>query len=161
MTITSVIRRSAFIVLLALATPSGLVEATATRADEVGSVRLLVGRSAIVDTGSPIARISLTSSEIADAMVTQPNQLLVQGKLPGTTTMFVWNRAGAMSRYDVVVERDLSVLTQHMRELFPGEQINVASNGKSGVISGRISSKLQSEKATLLELLEQLRGGSG
>jgi pilus assembly protein CpaC len=148
MTITSVIRRSAFIVLLALATPSGLVEATATRADEVGSVRLLVGRSAIVDTGSPIARISLTSSEIADAMVTQPNQLLVQGKLPGTITMFVWNRAGAMSRYDVVVERDLSVLTQHMRELFPGEQINVASNGKSVVISGRISSKLLSEKAT-------------
>jgi pilus assembly protein CpaC len=152
MTITSVTCRSAFIVLLTLATPSGLVEAAASRAtngaDEVGSVRLLVGRSAIVDTGSPIARISLTSAEIADAMVTQPNQLLIQGKLPGTITMFVWNRAGAMSRYDVVVERDLSTLSKHMRELFPGEDIAVASNGKSVVISGSVSSKLLSEKAT-------------
>jgi pilus assembly protein CpaC len=152
MTITSVIRRSAFIVLLTLATPHGLLEAAATRAadgaDEAGSVRLLVGRSAIVDTGSPIARISLTSAEIADAMVTQPNQLLIQGKLPGTITMFVWNRAGAMSRYDVVVERDLSTLSHHMRELFPGENIVVASNGKSVVISGRVSSKHLSEKAT-------------
>ncbi len=152
MTITSVIRRSAFIVLLTLATPSGVVEAAATRAadgaDEVGSVRLLVGRSAIVDTGSPIARISLTSADIADAMVTQPNQLLIQGKLPGTITMFVWSRAGAMTRYDVVVERDLSTLSQHMRELFPGENIVVASNGKSVVISGRVSSKHLSEKAT-------------
>jgi pilus assembly protein CpaC len=151
MTITSVIRRSAFIVLLTLATPHGLVEAAATRADggadEVGSVRLLVGRSAIVDTGSPIARISLTSADIADAMVTQPNQLLIQGKLPGTISMFVWNRAGAMSRYDVVVERDLSTLSHHMRELFPGENIVVASNGKSVVISGRVSSKHLSEKA--------------
>ena len=151
MTITTVIRRSAFIVLLALATPSGVVQAAANRAanptDEVGSVRLLVGRSAIVDTGSPIARISLTSAEIADAMVTQPNQLLIQGKLPGTITMFVWNRAGAMSRYDVVVERDLSTLAQHMRELFPGENIAVASNGKSVVISGKISSKHLSDKA--------------
>jgi pilus assembly protein CpaC len=59
----------------------------------------------------------------------------------------VWNRAGAMSRYDVVVERDLSTLAQHMRELFPGENITVASNGKSVVISGKISSKHLSEKA--------------
>ncbi|HUE89112.1 MAG TPA: pilus assembly protein N-terminal domain-containing protein [Vicinamibacterales bacterium] len=149
---TSAIRRLAFIVLLTLATPAGLVEAADTRAaagaDEIGSVRLLVGRSAIVNTGSPIARISLTSSDIADAMVTQPNQLLIQGKLPGTITMFVWNRAGAMSRYDVIVERDLSTLSHHMRDLFPGQNIIVASNGKSVVISGTVSSKELSEKAT-------------
>ncbi len=58
------------------------------------------------------------------------NQRLIQGKLPGAFTMFVWNRAGAMSRYDVVVERDLSILSQHMRELFPNENIVVATNGK-------------------------------
>ncbi len=36
------------------------------------------------------------------------NQLLIQGKLPGTITMFVRNRARATSRHDVVVERDLA-----------------------------------------------------
>jgi pilus assembly protein CpaC len=148
---TSAIRPLAFIVLLALATPSGLVEAAGTRAataaDETASVRLLVGRSAIVDTGSPIARISLTSADIADAMVTQPNQLLIQGKVPGTISLFVWNRAGVMSRYDVTVERDLTTLSQHMRDLFPNERISVVSNGKSVVISGSVSSAHLSEKA--------------
>jgi pilus assembly protein CpaC len=147
MTTISAIRRTVLIVILTLAAPHAAAARAAGTADEIGNVRLLVGRSAIVDTGSPIARISLTSADIADAMVTQPNQLLIQGKLPGTITMFVWNRAGAMSRYDVVVERDLSVLSQHMRELFPSENIVVASNGKSIVISGRVSSTHLSEKA--------------
>jgi pilus assembly protein CpaC len=115
--------------------------------DETGTVRLLVGRSAIVNTNVPITRVSLTSAEIADALVTTPNQLLIQGKVPGTISMFVWDRAGAMHRYDVHVERDLSTLTSHMRELFPGENINVASNGKSVVISGSVSKKYVAEKA--------------
>ena len=62
------------------------------------SVRLLVGRSTIVDVGTPIARVSLTSADVADALVTSPNQLLVNGKTPGTISMFVWDRAGAVRR---------------------------------------------------------------
>src|SRR5512135_423915 len=56
-------------------------------------IRLLVGRSTIVDAGMPIARVSLTTAEIADVLVTTSSQLLLNGKLPGTTSMFVWDRA--------------------------------------------------------------------
>src|SRR4051812_5588451 len=60
---------------------------------------LLVGRSTVVDVGaSPITRVSLTSAEVADAMVTSPSQLLVHGKVPGSISMFVWNRDGAIHR---------------------------------------------------------------
>ena len=60
----------------------------ASRSDAVAdtdtrSVRLLVGRSTLVDVTSPISRVSLTSSDVADALVTSPNQLLVNGKIPG------------------------------------------------------------------------------
>jgi pilus assembly protein CpaC len=146
-------RRLAFILLITVTGSSTVAAnngnkngATAT-VDEAGTVRLLVGRSAIVNTNVPITRVSLTSADIADALVTTPNQLLIQGKLPGTISMFVWDRGGTMHRYDVTVERDLSTLSQHMRELFPGEEINVASNGKSVVISGKVSKKYVAEKA--------------
>ena len=33
------------------------------------TVRLLVGRSTLVDMGSPIARVSLTSADVADAQI--------------------------------------------------------------------------------------------
>ncbi len=36
------------------------------------SVRLLVGRSTLVDVATPISRVSLTSSDVADALVTSP-----------------------------------------------------------------------------------------
>ena len=71
-------------------------------------VRLLVGRSTVVDVGTPIARVSLTSADVADAMVTSPSQLLVNGKAPGTISMFVWERAGGVRRYEVTVQRDLA-----------------------------------------------------
>jgi pilus assembly protein CpaC len=80
-------------------------------------------------------------------VVTEPNQVLIQGKLPGTITMFVWDRAGAMQRYEVSVERDLTKLTQQLRELFPGEPISAASNGKHVVVAGTASSKYIADKA--------------
>src|SRR4051794_14272115 len=63
---------------------------------EPASVRLMVGRSAILNVGTPITRVSLTSSEVADAMVTSPGQLLINGKLPGTISMFVWDKSGSL-----------------------------------------------------------------
>ncbi len=114
---------------------------------ETHAVRLLVGRSAIVDVGTQIARVSLTSADIADAMVTTPNQLLVNGKLPGTISMFVWDRGGALRRYEVTVGRDLDQLGDQVRQLFPGERIDVQNTGKNVVLSGLVSSKEVAEKA--------------
>ena len=111
------------------------------------SVQLLVGRSTIVDIGASIARVSLTVPDIADAMVTAPTQLLIHGKQPGTISMFVWDRMGAIKTYEVVVRRDLSALAEHVRQLFPGEPITVAGSGKDVVISGTVSSKYVIDKA--------------
>ena len=113
-------------------------------------VRLLVGRSTIVDVGRPVARVSLTSADVADALVTSPNELLVNGKMPGTISMFVWDRAGAIRRYEVVVQRDLARLTDQFKQLFPQESIEVRANGKSIVLSGTVSSKDAADKMASL-----------
>jgi len=114
---------------------------------ESSSVRLTVGRSAILNVGTPITRVSLTSSEVADAMVTSPGQLLINGKVPGTISMFVWDKSGSLKRYEVQVQRDLSRLTDQMNELFPKEHISVHSNGRNVVLAGQVSNKDLIEKA--------------
>jgi pilus assembly protein CpaC len=105
------------------------------------NVTLTVGRSMVLDTGRPIARVSLTSADIADALVTSANELLINGKTPGTISMFVWDRMGAIRRYEVVVQRDLGRLSDQLRDLFPGEQIAAQNNGRSIVLSGTVTSK--------------------
>src|SRR5262245_34910767 len=99
------------------------------------AVDLLVGRSTILNVASPIARVSLTVPDIADAMVTSPQQLLIHGKTPGTISLFVWDRAGGISTYEVNVRRDLSQLIEQMTHLFPGEPISVLGSGKDVVLS--------------------------
>ncbi len=111
------------------------------------SVQLLVGRSTIIDIGSTIARVSLTVPDVADAMVTAPTQLLIHGKQPGTISMFVWDRMGAITTYEVIVRRDLSALVEQVKNLFPGEAITIAGSGKDVVISGTVSSKYVMDKA--------------
>ena len=130
------------------AMPASAVPAREPEAlSDPNAVRLTVGRSTLVDIGQPISRVSLTKADVADALVTSPNQLLVHGKLPGAISMFVWNRGGSVKRYEIVVERDLDALNEQFKTLFPGEDIQAHSNGKAIVLSGNVSRKEVTEKA--------------
>ena len=127
--------------LLAQAPPAPPVEGAVGVDLEATPVSLLVGRSTVIDTGSPIARVSLTSADIADALVTSPNQLLLNGKMPGTISMFVWQRGGALRRYEIAVQRDLARLQGQLKELFPSQAIEAHSNGRQIVLSGTVPDK--------------------
>ena len=125
------------------ATPGAGPETSA----EPSPVELMVGHSMLVDVGNPISRVSLTSADVADALVTGPNQLLVHGKSAGAISMFVWSRSGGVKRYEVVVSRDLQRLNEQMQLLFPGESIQVHSNGRQVVLSGTVAKKETMDKA--------------
>ena len=128
--------------------PTGTASATVVRDAISGSeIDLMVGRSTVLNVGANIARVSLTVPDIADALVTAPSQLLIHGKKPGTISLFVWDKAGAISTFEVKVRHDLSALLAHLRQLFPGEDITVLGSGKDIVISGTVSSKYVIEKA--------------
>ena len=138
-------RKLVLILLIAVAAPH-----MAFAEDEASAVKLLVGRSTIVDVGTAIARVSLTSADIADAVVTSSSQLLVNGKTPGTISMYVWERTGGLRRYEVEVQRDLAVLNDQIKRLFPGESIEAQSSGKGIVLSGLVNSKETFDKAAIV-----------
>jgi pilus assembly protein CpaC len=131
-----------------VATPAAKAAARSDAAEAVGtpvaataSLELLVGQSTVLDVGSPITRVSLTSSDVADALVTSSKQLLLNGKAPGAISMYVWDRGGTLRRYDVVVQRDISRLSEQIARLFPGEAITVHSSGRNIVLSGSVTNK--------------------
>src|SRR6476620_9680452 len=110
--------------------PGTMTAGPAALPPDATEIDLLVGRSTILNVGSAIARVSLTVPDVADAMVTAPQQLLIHGKTPGTISLFVWDRAGGIKTYEVNVRRDLKQLIEQMTHLFPGEPITVVGNGK-------------------------------
>lgn len=111
---------------------------------------LMVGRSAVIRTDRPIARVALSTPEIADALVTSSRELLVHGKAPGSISLLVWSDNGRIATYEVSVRRDLSPLEAQVRSQFPNEHIEVTGNGKDVVLSGIVSTKYVIDRAAAL-----------
>jgi pilus assembly protein CpaC len=145
-----------FLLVIMVLPPTARAGQVAARAaDAVGTgqtqqLDLLVGRSAVIRMDRPITRVSLSTPDIADALVTTPYELLVHGKTPGTISLLVWGDNGRITTYDVAVKRDLSNLESQIRKLFPGEEITATSNGKDVVLAGTVSSKYIVDRASSL-----------
>jgi pilus assembly protein CpaC len=150
-------RALALLLLVIMVLPPTAVagQVAARAADAVGTnqteqLDLLVGRSTLVKMDRPITRVSLSTPDVADALVTTPYELLVHGKTPGTISLLVWSDNGRIKTFDVAVKRDLSNLEAQIRKLFPGEEITATSNGKDVVLSGLVSSKYIVDRASSL-----------
>ena len=97
------------------------------------------GRSTVVPTDFDVTRIAITNPEIADAVVVQPREILVDGKKSGTVSLIVWG-ADTRRQYDIVVEPAITTLEQHLQALFPGEAITVSVSEEAIILSGLVSS---------------------
>jgi len=135
----------------------------------VERVRLTAGRSTVVATDFNITRIAITDAGVADAVVVQPREILIDGKKPGTVSLIVW-AADRRKQYDVVVEPAITTLEQHLQALFPGENIAISVSDEAIMLSGQVSSTnvmlrageiatASASKAKVINLL-QVPGGS-
>src|SRR5688572_29354903 len=120
--------------------------ASAVLNSDVTPIEIVTGRSTVVDVGSAISRVSLSSPEIADALVTSSSQLLLHGKAPGTMSMFVWSSGNDIRRYEIAVQRDVTRLEEQIKAVFPKESITVRGNARHVVLSGPVSTKEVADK---------------
>jgi pilus assembly protein CpaC len=102
-------------------------------------VLLTTGRSTVLTTDFDITRIAVTNPAVADALVVQPREVLIDGKAPGTISLIIWG-ADRRTQHDLVVQQPVPALEQQLQLLFPREDIQVALNGDAVVLSGRVSS---------------------
>ena len=132
-------------------------------------VPVTAGRSTIVTTDFAVTRIAITNPEVADAVVVQPQEILVDGKTAGTVSLIVWG-GDRRTQYDIVVEPAITTLEQHLQALFPGEAIAVSVSEEALILSGQVSStavmlraaeiaKASSAKIQVINML-QVPGGN-
>jgi pilus assembly protein CpaC len=132
-------------------------------------VTVTAGRSTVVTTRFDVTRIAITDPAIADAVVVQPREVLVDGKKSGTVSLIVWG-GDTRQQYDIVVEPSITALEQQLQILFPGEAITVSVSGEAIILSGQVSSTAvmlrageiatsSSSKSSVINLL-QVPGGS-
>ena len=66
-------------------------------ADGAERLELRRGKSAVVEADAAFATIVVADPEIAEAMATSNRSFFLRGKKPGSTTVLVYNSAGAIA----------------------------------------------------------------
>ncbi|HEY3068126.1 MAG TPA: pilus assembly protein N-terminal domain-containing protein [Methylomirabilota bacterium] len=107
-----------------------------------GPVRLevTIGKSQVVDLKDPFTRVSVTNPGIADVFTISPNQLLLNGKTPGVTSLIVFYPDRTIF-FDVVVQTDMALLVERLREIAPRDDIQVQAAQDAIIVRGTVSSE--------------------
>lgn len=106
----------------------------------------VVGKSQILKFDQSIKRVSIASPDIVDIVVLSPQQLLINGKKPGTTSLVFWSNLDSPSFYNLVVQQDTDAFIQAVSYITPDEDVSILFNDTGAVLSGQVSSAATKEK---------------
>lgn len=69
----------------------------------VKDLSVMAGKSMIIDSPVNIERVAIADDAVAATTVTNPRELVVNGKVPGQTSLIVWQQGGARMMFDLTV----------------------------------------------------------
>jgi pilus assembly protein CpaC len=110
-------------------------------------LRVMVGKSLLINTTERLKRVSVTDPTVADALVVTPTQVLVNGLAPGEVSLLIWDELERSRSFDLRVDVDITAASEEMHRLFPDEQINVTPSRSAIVLSGHVTTEDVSKHA--------------
>jgi pilus assembly protein CpaC len=113
-------------------------------------LRVMVGKSLLINTTERLKRVAVTDPGVADALVVTPTQVLVNGLAPGEVSLLIWDELERSRSFDLRVDVDITAATEEMHRLFPDEQINVTPSRSAIVLSGHVTTEDVSKHAGAL-----------
>lgn len=119
--------------------------AAATQAS--APLRVMVGKSLIINTTERLKRISVTDPNIAFAQPITPTQILVHGKSPGEVSLVIWDELERSRSFDLRVDVDVSACAEEEHRVFPDEQITVTPSRAAIVLSGHVTTEDVAKRA--------------
>ncbi|HSW38631.1 MAG TPA: pilus assembly protein N-terminal domain-containing protein [Acidobacteriota bacterium] len=131
----------------------GYPQVAAPPPDAQETLRVLEGKSFVLNTSEIIRRVAITNDQVAAAVVVTPYQVLVHGIKPGTVSFLIWNEDEQVRAFDLQVMEvpmNLEPLRAVLNKALPAENIRVSQSGSSIVLTGNVSSAETVEQAAAL-----------
>ena len=120
---------------------TGLGSAVALAADPaLLRLEVTIGKSQVLNLQEPFTRVSVTNPAIADVFVVTPNQILINGKAVGTTSLVVFYPSRTVF-FDVLVQTDLALLRERLKQVAPRDNIQVHAAQDAIILEGNVSSE--------------------
>ncbi len=132
---------------------------TVTDGTTARNLSVAINRAVVVESDVPFAELSVANPGIADIATLSDRTIYVLGKAPGRTTLTLLGPDGRLiTNVEVRVAPDIAEFKERLREVLPGENIEVRTANDGLVLSGTVSSILKLDRA--LDLAERYAPGA-
>jgi pilus assembly protein CpaC len=115
----------------------------------VSKLVVTVGKSLALDSPLKITRLAAANSELIESIAIGPKEVLINGKLPGETSLVVWLENGTRLTYDLIVraspQRLIAVREQVARDL-PGGEVDITLDNDTAFVRGRVKDMFSAER---------------
>jgi Flp pilus assembly secretin CpaC len=130
--------------------PQAASQAAQPETQSAAPLRVMVGKSLLLNTKDRIKRVSVTDATIADPLVVAPTQILVHGRAPGEVSLLIWDELERSRSFDLRVDVDVSAVAEEEKRVFPDEQIAVTPSRSAVVLSGHVSTEDVAKRAGMI-----------
>lgn len=118
------------------------------RSGSSSTLPIPMNRAVVVESDVPFAELSIANPSIADISTLSDRTVYVLGKSPGLTTLTLLDESGRLiTNVDVRVSADVSEFKERLRQILPGEKIEVRTANDGIVLSGTVSSAGKVDRA--------------
>ncbi len=122
--------------------------------DSTNELAVSVGKSVLVDTAQPIARVAVGLGGFAVASAVSPTEVMIDGKAPGDTSLIIWDIHGGRQFFNISVRPSMAVhnseleeIRQQLREEMPGQPVQVSLDNGSVFLRGTVNDLTSADRA--------------
>ena len=145
---------AAVVAVATIVQPAQAEDVRVVQSGTVNNLNVAMNRAIVVESDVPFAELSIANPAIADFSTLSDRTIYVLGKTPGRTTLTLFDGIGALiANIDVHVSTDVAEFKERLRQILPGEAIEVRTANDGIVLSGTVSSPARLQRA--LDLAER------
>ena len=134
--------------------PAANAHGSGLRGDSSNDLSVAVGKSIILDCATPVERVAVGLGGVVEATAVSPQEILVNGKAPGETSLILWEKGGNREFFNIAVRPGISAsgdrLNMIRRELnlqLPGQDLQVSGENGAVFLSGTAKDLTSSDRA--------------
>lgn len=138
----------------AQAAPPPSQPAGASFQDSANELSVAVGKTVLVDCVRPVSRIAIGLGDVAEATAITRNEIMVNGKAPGETSLIIWDDRGGRQFFNVTVRTSATALDTSMESIrrqlrteLPGQPLNLTSENGIIYLRGTVNDLTSSARA--------------
>ncbi len=117
-------------------------------------LNVIMGKTLVIDSPVDVLRVSVADPGTVEAVGISPNEVILNGKTVGQTSVIVWQKGGNRLFFDVTVtprgEKKIDIVRRELAREFPDQQIDLSLQDDTAFLRGTVQSLNASERASAI-----------